>query len=420
MSSLLIYNVRLVTPGAKASGVNWDLLDVPGAAVLSEDGIIKKIGFDKEVVADSPAEIERFDGQGKLLTPGLVDCHTHPVFNRTREHEFVRRVQGATYRESAAEGGGILFSVRDVRQTSSEVLLEKLLRRLDRFLMHGTTTIEAKSGYGLSYESEIRQLEIIRQAGQQHPVEMVPTFLGAHQIPEEHRSHRQRYLDLLMQEMLPAVAERKLAKFADIFCEAHVFTAAESKKVLTAASELGLRPKIHADQLSNSGGTQVAIDVGAISADHLEHTPPVLYEAILEAGIVPVLLPGADFFINAPRYPAAREMIAAGLPVALSTDFNPGTCMTESLPMVMTLACLKLRMTPSEALVASTLHAARAIDLDQRIGSLEVGKQADMVLWDAENVDTLAYHFGVNLVHQVFKGGRLVYRSAQITSYESH
>jgi imidazolonepropionase len=409
MSPTVIHNVRLITPVAKAGEVNWTLFDLPNAALFIENGHIKKVGLEKEVLAAAPADVERIDGQGKLLTPGLVDCHTHPVFNRTREHEFVRRVQGATYQEIAAEGGGILFSVRDLRQTSPEVLLEKLLRRLDRFLMHGTTTIEAKSGYGLSFESEILQLEIIRQAGQRHPVEMAPTFLGAHQIPEEPRKDRQRYLDLLTQEMLPAVAERKLATFADVFCEAHVFSVAESEKILTAASRLGLRPKIHADQLSNSGGTQVAIEVGAISADHLEYTPPDLYDAILEAGIVPVLLPGADFFINAPCYPAAREMIAAGLPVALSTDFNPGTCMTESLPMVMTLACLKLRMTPAEALVASTLHAARAINLDQRIGSLEVGKQADMVLWDAVNVETLAYHFGVNLVEKVIKSGKLVW-----------
>jgi len=409
MNAVLIQNVRLTTPINKPGEVNWTLFDLPNAALLIENGLIKKVGLEKEVLAAAPADVERIDAHGNLLTPGLVDCHTHPVFNRTREHEFVRRVKGATYQEIAAEGGGILFSVRDLRQTSSEVLLKKLLHRLDRFLMHGTTTIEAKSGYGLSFESEIRQLEVIKQAGAQHPVELVPTFLGAHQVPEEHRTNRQRYVDLLTEEMLPAVAEKKLAKFADVFCESHVFTAAEAEKVLAAAARLGMRPKIHADQLSSSGGAEVAIAVGAISADHLEHTSPKFYDKLLDAGVVPVLLPGADFFINAPRYPAARDMIAAGLPVALSTDFNPGTCMTESLPMIMALACLKLRMTPAEALVASTLHAARAIDLDQRIGSIEVGKQADMVLWEAENVETLAYHFGVNLVEKVFKRGRLVF-----------
>lgn len=414
MNALLIHNVRMTTPVTKAGEVNWTLFDLPDAALLIENGLIKKVGPGKDVLATVPPNVERIDGRGNLLTPGLVDCHTHPVFNRTREHEFVRRLQGATYQEIAAEGGGILFSVRDLRQTSSEVLLEKLLHRLDCFLLHGTTTIEAKSGYGLNFESEIRQLEIIRQAGEQHAVEMVPTFLGAHQVPEEFRSKRQHYLDLLTQEMLPAAAERKLAKFADVFCEAHVFTAHESEKILRVAAEFGLRPKIHADQLSDSGGSQVAIAVGAVSADHLEYTPPELYDSLLEADVVPVLLPGADFFINAPCYPAAREMMAAGLPVALATDFNPGTCMTESLPMVMTLACVKLRMTPAEALVATTLHAARAIALDEKIGSLEVGKQADMVLWDAENVDTLAYHFGVNLVDKVFKVGKLVWNRENI------
>ena len=411
MSAMLIHNVHLSTPVTKIGEVNWTLLDLPNAALLIENGFVKKVGLEKEVLAAAPDDLERINGCGNLLTPGFVDCHTHPVFNRTREHEFVKRVQGATYQEIAAAGGGILFSVRDLRQTSSEVLLKKLMQRLDRFMTHGTTTIEAKSGYGLNFESEIRQLEVIKQANELHAVEIAPTFLGGHQIPEEHRANRQKYLDVLTDEMLPAVAEKKLARFADVFCESHVFTAAESEQILKTAAELGLRPKIHADQLSSSGGTEVAISVGAISADHLEYTPPKLYDALLKAGIVPVLLPGADFFINAPRYAAAREMISAGLPVAISTDFNPGTCMTESLPMIMTLACLKLRMTPSEALVASTLHAARAIGLEQRIGSLEIGKQADMVLWDADNVDMISYHFGVNLVQKVFKAGKLIYQN---------
>jgi len=410
MSALLIDNVRLTTPVAKVSSVNWNVLDVAGAGVLIENGVIKEIFAEGGLDPSAAEDVERIDGHGNLLTPGFVDCHTHPVFHRTREHEFVKRVQGATYQEIAAAGGGILFSVRDLRQTSSEILLEKLLERLDRFLMHGTTTIEAKSGYGLSFESEIRQLEVIRRANELHPVEIVPTFLGGHQIPEEYRLNRHAYLDLLTQEMLPAVAETGLAKFSDVFCESHAFTADEAEQILVVAAQLGLRPKIHADQLSNSGGTEVAIAVGAISADHLEYTPPALYEALGEAGVVPVLLPGADFFINASRYAAAREMIAAGLPVAISTDFNPGTCMTESLPMIMTLACLKLHMTPAEAFVAATVHAARALGVDHQVGSIEIGKPADMVLWNAENVETIAYHFGVNLVSKVFKAGKLVYQ----------
>ncbi len=411
MSAVFLHNVRLTTPVGRAGEVNWTLFDLPNAALLIENGFIKKIGLEKEILSIAPKDVERIDGNGNLLTPSFVDCHTHPVFNRTREHEFVKRVQGATYQEIAAAGGGILFSVRDLRETSSEILLKKLLQRLDRFMMHGTTTIEAKSGYGLNVESEIRQLEIIEQANSLHSVEIVPTFLGGHQIPEEHRANREKYLEVLTDEMLPAVAENKLARFADVFCESHVFTSIESERILKNAAALGLRPKIHADQLSSSGGTEVAISVGAISADHLEYTPPKLYDSLLQAGIIPVLLPGADFFINAPRYAAAREMISAGLPVAISTDFNPGTCMTESMPMIMTLACLKLRMTPAEALVASTLHAARAIGLEQRIGSIEIGKQADMVLWNAENVEMIAYHFGVNLVQKVFKAGKLIYQN---------
>jgi imidazolonepropionase len=408
MPPLLIHNARLVTPVASTNGApNWQLKAIFPAALYCEDGRIVRVGKEWEVVEGLSA-CEQLDAGKRLLTPGLVDCHTHPVFFNLRAHEFVQRVQGKTYREIAAAGGGIRYSVRDLRQADPDLVLKRVLRRLDTFLEHGTTTIEAKSGYGLSLEHELKSLEILRQAAAQHPVEIVPTFLGAHEVPDEFRERREAYISLLIDEMIPAVAQRRLASFADVFCEDHVFTAAESRRILHAAKTAGLRPKIHADQLTASGGAEVAIEVGATSADHLEFTSPALFDSLKKRGVVPVLLPGADFFIRATKYADARAMIAAGLPVAIATDFNPGTCMTENLPMIMTLASLHLRMTPAEAMVAATLHAAQALARGNQIGSLEVGKQADAVIWEAESVEEIPYHFAVNRVRQVIKKGRLV------------
>ena len=405
---LLIHNAHLATPVASANGApDWQLVEIFPAALYCENGRIVRVGKEQEVLAGLPA-CEQVDAKQKLITPGLVDCHTHPVFFNLRAHEFVQRVQGKTYKEISAAGGGIRYSVRDFRQADAEGLLQRVLQRLDHFLQHGTTTIEAKSGYGLSLEHELKALEILQRAGEQHPVEIVPTFLGAHEVPDEYRERREDYIQLVVNEMIPAVVQRRLARFADVFCEEHVFKAGESRRILQAAKAAGLRPKIHADQLTASGGAEVAIAVGAVSADHLENTPPALFEDLRRTGVVPVLLPGADFFIRATKYADARAMIAAGLPIAISTDFNPGTCMTENLPMMMTLACLHLRLTPAEALVAATLHAAQALAMGNQIGSLEVGKQADAVIWNAAAVEEISYHFAVNLVHRVIKKGRLV------------
>lgn len=412
VSALLIFNARLATPVAGAGhGPNWQLREIFPAALHCENGLIRRVG-DEQNVLEELEPCDELDAGGRLLIPGFVDCHTHPVFFNHRAHEFVQRVQGKTYREIAAAGGGIRHSVRDLRMAQTDQLLQRVLQRLDAFLEYGTTTIEAKSGYGLNLEHELRSLEILKEAGGRHPVEIVPTFLGAHETPDEYRDRRADYLALVMNEMLPQVAERKLARFADVFCEAHVFDAQEARRILQAAAQHGLLVKIHADQLSPSGGAEVAIALQATSADHLEHTPAELYPALLKAGVVPVLLPGADFFIGARKYADARGMMAAGLPVAIATDFNPGTCMTENMAMIMTLACLSLRMTPAEALIASTLHAAYALGLGNRIGSLEVGKQADAVLFEAESVNEIPYHFGVNLVHTVIKKGEIAYQRA--------
>lgn len=408
MSALLIHNARLATPISNDAGAPaWEFRELYPAALYCEDDCIVRVGEQDRVLEELPA-CDEIDAGGRVLTPGLVDCHTHPVFFNHRAHEFVQRTQGTTYQEIAAGGGGIRYSVRDLRAAAEDDLRQRVLQRLDVFLKYGTTTIEAKSGYGLSLEHELLSLRVLQEAAREHPVEIVPTFLGAHEVPDEYRSQREQYLNLILHEMIPAVAAQNLARFADVFCEEHVFGKTEALQVLQTAARFGLRAKIHADQLSESGGAQVAIAAQAVSADHLEYMPPALYAPFREAGIVPVLLPGADFFIRAKKYADARAMIAAGLPVAISTDFNPGSCMTESLPMIMTLACLHLQMTPAQTLIAATLHAARALALGNQIGSLEVGKQADAVLWDADSVNEIPYHFGINLVHAVIKKGRVV------------
>lgn len=408
MSALLIHNARLATPISNDAGAPaWEFRELYPAALYCEDDCIVRVGEQDRVLEELPA-CDEIDAGARLLTPGLVDCHTHPVFFNHRAHEFVQRTQGTTYQEIAAGGGGIRYSVRDLRAAAEDDLRQRVLQRLDVFLKYGTTTIEAKSGYGLSLEHELLSLRVLQEAAREHPVEIVPTFLGAHEVPDEYRSQREQYLNLILHEMIPAVAAQNLARFADVFCEEHVFGKTEALQVLQTAARFGLRAKIHADQLSESGGAQVAIAAQAVSADHLEYMPPALYAPFREAGIVPVLLPGADFFIRAKKYADARAMIAAGLPVAISTDFNPGSCMTESLPMIMTLACLHLQMTPAQTLIAATLHAARALALGNQIGSLEVGKQADAVLWDADSVNEIPYHFGINLVHAVIKKGRVV------------
>lgn len=421
MTALLIHNARLATPiTAEGETPDWTVREIFPAALYCENRRIERIGEEEAVLQDLPA-CDELDAEGRLLTPGLVDCHTHPVFFNHRAHEFVQRTQGATYQQIAAAGGGIRYSVRDLRAATEEDLLQRVLHRLDVFLEHGTTTIEAKSGYGLSLEHELLSLRVLQRAAAKHPVEIVPTFLGAHEVPDEYRSQRGQYVDLIIHEMMPAVAAQALARFADVFCESHVFDEVEARQVLQAAVAHGLRPKIHADQLTESGGARVAIATGAVSADHLEHTPAELHEPLRQAGVVPVLLPGADFFLGAKKYADARAMIAAGLPVAISTDFNPGSCMTESLPMIMTLACLALRLTPAEALVAATLHAAHAIAQGNQIGSLEVGKQADAVLWEADSINEIPYHFGVNLACTVVKKGRVVFtrHASHRTLYET-
>ncbi|RMD95413.1 MAG: imidazolonepropionase [Calditrichaeota bacterium] len=411
-ADLIIKNAaQIVTAQTTTDFSPASLKIIEDGALVIHEGKIVWVGE----IHKLPSEIQRkpktsvLDAHGKTVTAGFVDAHTHPIFFGTREDEFEMRVMGKSYEEIAQAGGGIRSSVRSLRNASREQLIQAALPRLDTFLAHGTTTIEAKSGYGLSLEDEIKSLEVIAELNNLHPVDLVPTFLGAHEIPDEYRSNKQAYIDLIIQEMIPEVVENKLAEFCDVFCEAHVFNAQESRKILQAAKEAGLKLKIHADQLTHNGGAQLAAELQAVSADHLEFTDEKDWQAMLDSKVVPVLLPGAVFFIGKSQYARAREMLQVGLPVAIATDFNPGTCMTESMPLIMTLSCLQLKLTPAEALIASTYHSALAIDRGNKIGTLEVGKKADVVIWDVPNYKHLAYHFGVNLANTVIKNGKIVW-----------
>lgn len=407
---LLFKNARqLISPVADASGMG-ELKIIENAAIGCFQGKITAIGptakVEQEIELISDANV--IDVTNKLISPAFVDPHTHPVFWGTRENEFVMRIQGKSYREIAEAGGGIRYSVRHLRQASEEQLIEAALTHLNHFLKNGTTTIEAKSGYGLTFEDELKSLRVLKTLNQMHPIEIIPTFLGAHEIPDEYRENREAYIDLLINEMIPQVAEEKLAEFCDIFCEEHVFTIEESRRILEAAKRAGLKLKIHADQLTSGGGSELAAELDAISADHLDHISPNAMELLKQHGVTPVLLPGAVFYLGLNRYAPAREMIEHGLPVALATDFNPGSCMTQSMPIILTIACIYMKMLPHEALIAATLNAARAINRDQSIGSLEVGKDADFIILNIPNIDYLPYHFGVNHVDKVVKKGALV------------
>ncbi len=348
------------------------------------------------------------DASGKVVTPGLVDPHTHLCFAGTREDEFEERIKGATYQEIEARGGGIRATVQRVRQATKEELIQLALPRLERMLNYGTTTAEVKSGYGLNLNDELKILEAIKELNHSQPIELIPTFLGAHQVPEEYRERRGDYIELLTKEVIPQVAERRLAEFCDVFCEEAAFNREESEKILLTGKRFGLRPKIHADELSPYGGAELAAEVGAISADHLVYTSPQGMKRMKETGVSAVLLPGTSYFLNSPRYAPAREMIQEEVPIALATDLNPGSCMTESMPLIINLACLKLKLTAAEAIVAATINAAWAIGRGENIGSLEKGKLADVIIWGFPHYRILPYHFGVNLVEMVIKAGRVV------------
>ena len=414
MSDLIITNLaEVATPtGSKprCGGQQGSITRYARAAVWCKGGRIAFVGTAEELSAQfgPQAEIPRLDGNGGTLIPGLVDPHTHLPWAGSREHEFAQRLSGKTYQDIAASGGGILATVRATRDADEEELVKLVSRRLDRMLELGTTTAEAKSGYGLNLDDELKQLRAIRAAGSEHPVDLVATLLAAHETPPEYLDRRGYYLDLICKEIVPRVAEEKLAIFSDVFCEQGVCSLEESRRVLEAGAEYGLAPRLHADEFVDSGGARLAAELGALSADHLIAVSDAGIEALAESGVTAVLLPGTSFFLMKHNYAPARRLIEAGVPIALATDCNPGSSHTESMPMVLLLAVFELGLSVEEALTAATLNAACCLGLGDEIGSIEVGKRADLVLLDAPNALHLAYHYGVNLISAVVKNGIVV------------
>ena len=357
------------------------------------------------------ADAEIVDAGGRIVLPGFVDAHTHPVFAGTRAAEFEARTEGATYAEIAARGGGIRSTVRLTRQASEAELLGAARRYRAWFLRGGTTTIEAKSGYGLSLDAELKILRVIRQLAADGRLRYVPTFLGAHEVPDEYQCRLDAYADLVVHEMLPRVAAERLAEYCDVFCEPTVFPAAQARMILSAARDLGFGLRIHADQFTADAGALLAAELGAVTADHLEATGPAGLEALRGAGVQPVLLPASVYHLGSTRYPAARQMIELGLPVVLATDFNPGSSPTASMPMVLSLASTQMKMTPAESITAATINAAYSLGRGGQIGSLEPGKLADFAIHDCGDFRELAYFFGREPAWAVYIGGTCVYNS---------
>lgn len=380
----------------------------PGAAVAADGGKIVAVGPREELERRFRASLV-LDARGGVVLPGFVDPHTHPVFGATREREFDQRLRGLSYEEITRRGGGIHSSVRSLRETPSERLLDLTLERFDRMLAHGTTTIEAKSGYGLDEEEEIRSLRILHEAAARHPIEVLPTFLGAHQIPPEYAERREEYVRLVAERMIPRVAEEGLARACDVFCDEGVYTVEEARTILQAAKARGLALRVHADELALTGAARLAAELGAESADHLCRADEAAIEALAASGTTAVLLPGTVLSLGDKARPPARRMIEAGVAVALATDFNPGTSYTTSMPLIVALACTLFGMTVAEALAASTLNAAFSLGAADRVGSIEVGKQADLVLYDRPSHLFLAYELGEPAIRAVVKAGRVVY-----------
>ncbi|HEU0007430.1 MAG TPA: imidazolonepropionase [Terriglobia bacterium] len=380
-------------------------------AVLIEGETIRDVGLASELESRYRGQpLEHIAAKGRVVMPGFVDSHAHPVFVSPRDNEYERRIQGATYRQIAEQGGGILSSVRALRGVSKDELLQLSEARVRQAMEYGTTTLEAKSGYGLDLENEKKILEVIQELQERLPLELVPTFLGAHEIPPEYRSQKSAYIDLLVNEMIPTIARRQLAEFCDCFVEPHLFSLSDAERIARAALQHGLRIKLHADQLTRSGTTQLGVRLGATSVDHLEQIDAEDIQALAGSQTVATLLPGSVFHLGLSRYPPARALIDAGAPVALATDFNPGSSPTLSMQMVLSLACTQMRMTPAEAIVAGTINGAHAIGRASRIGSLEPGKQADLCIMEVENYRQIPYFFGMNHCRMTIKKGKIVYQ----------
>lgn len=397
----------------RVGGEMCELGIVSDGALFVRGSRIESAGPLREIERLIDADCDVIDAAGRIVLPGFVDAHAHPVFAGNRADEFEERVGGATYQEIAARGGGIKSTVRATRDASLDELVNAGKRYAEWFLRCGTTTVEAKSGYGLTLDDELKILRAIRQLDQELPLRYVATFLGAHEIPVEYQNRRADYVALVIDEMLPRVASEELAEYCDVFCEAKVFSTDESRRILSAAREQGMGLRIHADQLSLSGGAILAAELKAATADHLEQTDADGIAALKSAGVQPVLLPGSVYALGSQHYPAAREMITAGLALVLATDFNPGSSPTPSMLMVLSLAATQLKMLPAEAITAATINAAYSLGRGDRLGSLEKGKSADFVIHDCDDYRELSYFFGVEHAWKVYVGAQQAFSRSQ-------
>ncbi|MEC7821150.1 MAG: imidazolonepropionase [Candidatus Neomarinimicrobiota bacterium] len=349
------------------------------------------------------------DCQGKMVTSGFVDPHTHPVFYNKRDSEYAMRLSGASYEEIANNGGGIISSVNGVRKASEDELVTKLDKRLDRFIENGTTTIEAKSGYGLNIESELKSLSVIDKLNSTHPIDIVPTFMGAHAFPNEYKDDHLGYVELICKEMIPAVSDQGIAKFNDVFCEKDYFSINESRQILECGIQYGLKPRMHADEFVDSGAAQLAGEIGAFSADHLMAVSEEGIKALADNNVIATLLPGTTFFLGKSNYAPARKLIDAGIRIALATDYNPGSSHIQSMPFIISLACLFLGLTVEEAFAAATYNAAQTLGLHNEVGSIELGKKADLIIWDLDSLIDIPYYISNHPIQKVLKNGEVVF-----------
>ena len=386
---------------------------IADGALLIRDGIIVAVGPRRDVARLAEARrAKHLDLGGRVVLPGLVDSHTHLIFARSRVEDYAARIEGKTHEQIARAGGGILSSVRALRAAPAGILKQRALADLAEFAAHGTTTLEAKSGYGLDVNSELKMLRVLRELHQEQPLDIVSTFLGAHVVPPEFRRRSDDYVDFLVRLLIPQIALEGLAEFCDVYCDRGAFSVAQARLIFQVARACGLTPRMHAEQLSRSGGARLAVEIDAASADHLERVNGGDIRALANSNVVATLLPGCDFHLATGRYGPARALIAAGAAVALATDYNPGTCPTLSLPMILSIACSQMRMTPAEAIAAATINPAYSLRRHGRIGSLEVGKYADLAVFDVADYREIPYYFGVNRCCMTLKQGNVIHSSA--------
>ncbi len=406
-NELITMNTRY---GAPRIGDNMSELAIInyGALAVKADRIIF-IGTTEELMSEYEFEKipTKVDATNKLVTPGFIDPHTHIIFDGTRENELSMKLKGMTYLEILKAGGGILKTVRETRNAPLEKLVKNGKKILDRMMSYGTTTVEVKTGYGLTTQSEIKQLKAIQILNEDHPLDLIPTFLGAHAVPSEYKNKPDKYVDLIISEMIPKIAEEGLAEFCDVFCEKGIFSIEQSRKILSVAKKFGLKPQIHIDEIVDTNGALLASEIQAFQAGHLLKSNDEGLKSMAKEGVIATLLPGTPFCLMLDEYAPARKIIEYGVPIALATDLNPN-CWTESMQMIITLACYHMKLSPAEALTAATINGACAIQKQDDIGSLEIGKKADLIVFDVLNHNFLPYHFGVNLVSKVIKNGKII------------